>query len=218
MYKFFLLLANLIIATLCFAQTLGTAGGSVDAKSLELLNKVSNTYKNSTGTQLDLKITLTDNKTGKSSSTTGTLKTTGNKFYLTTKYAEMVFDGKTLDVYDVASNELTVSIPSQEEVSSIDPTAIISMFKVGYKISSASYSGDIATIKLYPENKNSEVSMIVLSINTTTSTPTKIETFGKNGIDNSVEIKKVETNKNFDDKTFEFNADKHKNLQIIDLR
>ncbi len=221
MIRNFILVLAISICTASIAQTLGEPQGSVNAKSLAILNKISSTYKNSTGTQMELKISFIDNKTGQSSATNGTLKTSGNKFNLTTNFAIMIFDGKTLDVYDKQANELTVSTPTKEEVSSIDPTAIMTMFKEGYKISEPQYDttdNNLVRINMYPEDRKAETSMITLTIDTATSTPKSIKTFGKNGVDNVLEIKKVEINKTFDETVFQFNADKYKKLQIIDLR
>ncbi len=220
MYKYFLLFINIIIATICMAQTLGDAGSVVSQRSMEILNKVSNTYKNSTGTELKLKIGIIDNKSGASNSASGVIKTAGNKFYLSTNFADMFYDGKTLNVYDKQTNELTISTPSKDEVASVDPTAIITLFKQGYKISEPEFdkTAKLATITLYPEDRSAAESMIKITINTATSTPTQIRTYGKNGVDNFVEIQKVEVNKNFKDDVFYFNADKYSKLQIIDLR
>lgn len=220
MYKFFLLSINIIIATICAAQTLGDAGSVVSQQSMAILNKVSETYKNSSGTELKLKIGIIDNKSGESNSASGIIKTAGNKFCLSTNFADMFYDGKTLNVYDKQTNELTISTPSKEEVSSVDPTAIITLFKQGYKISEPEFdkTAKLATITLYPEDRSAAESMIKITINTATSTPTQIRTYGKNGVDNFVEIQKIETNKNFKDDVFYFNADKYSKLQIIDLR
>lgn len=218
--KHLIVLISLFVALTINAVPLGDAGTVVNKQSLEILNKVSNLYSKSTGTELKLKIGIEDDKTGKSNSTSGVLKTAGNKFNLNTSFAEMVFDGKTLDVFDKQANELTISVPEDDEVSSVDPTAIITMFKEGYKISAPEYdsSGKLATITLYPEEKGADATMIKVTIDTTTSTPTKIKTFGKNGVNQFVEIQKVETNKTFKDEVFQFNADKYPKLQVIDLR
>lgn len=220
MYKFFLLSINIIIATICAAQTLGDAGSVVSQRSMAILNKVSETYKNSSGTELKLKIGIIDNKSGASNSASGVIKTAGNKFCLSTNFADMFYDGKTLNVYDKQTNELTISTPSKEEVSSVDPTSIITLFKQGYKISEPEFdkTAKFATITLYPENRSAAETMIKITINTATSTPTQIRTYGKNGVDNLVEIQKIEVNKNFKDDVFYFNADKYSKLQIIDLR
>lgn len=220
MYKFFLLSINIIIATICAAQTLGDAGSVVSQQSMSILNKVSETYKNSSGTELKLKIGIIDNKSGASNSASGVIKTAGNKFCLSTNFADMFYDGKTLNVYDKQTNELTISTPSKDEVASVDPTAIITLFKQGYKISEPEFdkTAKFATITLYPENRSAAETMIKITINTATSTPTQIRTYGKNGVDNLVEIQKIEVNKNFKDDVFYFNADKYSKLQIIDLR
>lgn len=218
-----LLFALIFVACTIFAQaesTLGEAGTVVSQQSMEILNKVSATYKSSTGTELKLKIGVVDNKSGMSNSATGVLKTAGNRFNLSTNFADMIFDGKTLNIYDKQTNELTISKPTQEEISSVDPTSIITIFKQGYKISDPEFdsTAKIATITLYPENRSDAASMIKVKINTQTSTPVEIRTYGKNGVDNFVEILKVDINKTFKDEIFYFNADKYSKLQIIDLR
>lgn len=205
------------------AQTkrLGDAQGSVNEKSLNILNNVSKIYKSSTGIQLSLEIGFTDNKTGQTAGADGTLKTAGKKFALKTTFAEIYFDGQTLNVYDKQNNELTISSPTAEEISDIDPTAIISMFKQGYKISEPEVSktdSNITLIRLYPEDRKADYSMITVTINTATSTPVEIITCGKNGVDNVVKIKKVESGKQFDDSIFQFDANKHKGIIITDLR
>ena len=73
-------------------------------------------------------------------------------------------------------------------------------------------------IKLYPEDRQADASMIEVTINTTTNTPVKIATYGKNGVENSVELTKVEVNKQFPDETFEFDLKKHKSAILVDLR
>ena len=106
MKKVFSLIAFLFIATAAFCQ--------IDEKSMEILDKMSNIYKNSTGTELSLKIELEDGQSGTANSIKGTLKTKGNAFVLETSMANMTFDGKYLYVYNKQANEITVSAPAPE--------------------------------------------------------------------------------------------------------
>lgn len=213
------LLVSLVVAAQ--SSRLGEAQGSVNKESLDLLNKVSAIYNKSTGTQIELKIKFLDNRTGLGADATGTLKTAGRKFALTTTFATMIYDGTSLTVYDKKSNEITISSPTGDEAASVDPTAIMSMFKEGYKISAPekdTSNSNLTVIKLYPEDRQADASMIEVTINTATYTPTKIATYGKNGVENSVELTKVEVNKQFPDETFEFDLKKHKSAILVDLR
>ena len=65
MKKVFSLLICLSFIASAFAQ--------LDPNSVELLDKMSDTYKNSTGTELQLKIELEDAQSGTSNSIKGTL-------------------------------------------------------------------------------------------------------------------------------------------------
>ena len=126
MKKVFSLIICLSFIACAFAQ--------LDPKSMELLDKMSNTYKNSTGTELGLKIELEDGQSGTANSIKGTLKTKGNAFVLETSLANMTFDGKYLYVYNKQANEITVSAPAPEEIQGMDPTSILGGYKKGYKV------------------------------------------------------------------------------------
>ena len=101
MKKLFSLLICLSFIASAFAQ--------LDPKSVELLDKMSDTYKNSTGTELQLKIELEDPQSGTTNSIKGTLKTQGKRFILDTALANMTFNGKYLYMYNKQANEITVS-------------------------------------------------------------------------------------------------------------
>ena len=131
MKKVFSLFICLAFITSVFAEN--------DAVALDLLDKMSNAYKNSTGTELGLKIELEDAQSGTTNSIKGSLKTQGKKFVLDTALANMTFDGKYLWVYNESANEITVSAPATEELEGIDPTSIMGSYKKGYTITAPEY-------------------------------------------------------------------------------
>ena len=117
-------LLTLLFVSLCMTA----AFAQQDATSAALLNNLSAKYKNSTGTRIQLKITVDDSKTQMHQTINGTLTTKGRKFHLVTPAATMLFDGKTLYTYSKQSNEVTISEPEEEEVKDLDPTAVLGSY------------------------------------------------------------------------------------------
>lgn len=218
--KLRLTIITLTISSLfCFVAT---AEGLVNQQSVSILDKVSETYKNSSGTELDIKIFMNDEKTKSSNSTTGNLKTKGNKFILTSDFATLIFDGKTLYVHSKITEEITISEPAKEDISGVDPTAILGIYKQGFKVNAPQEKSEkdkkIYLIELYPENRSAEYFKIEIKIEADTYKPISIATYAKNGITNTILINKIQTNKEFTDKDFAFDARKFPKAQIIDIR
>lgn len=193
-----------------------------DATSAALLNNLSAKYKNSTGTRIQLKITVDDSKTQMHQTINGTLTTKGRKFHLVTPAATMLFDGKTLYTYSKQSNEVTISEPEEEEVKDLDPTAVLGSYKSGYKIEKpeeGSRAGHrTALIKLYPENLNESFFKVEMLIDQDANMPLSITTFAKNGVTNTIAILSIETNQSFSDKEFAYSADRFPGAEIVDIR
>ena len=175
MKKLFSLLICLSFIASAFAQ--------LDPKSVELLDKMSDTYKNSTGTELQLKIELEDPQSGTTNSIKGTLKTQGKRFILDTALANMTFNGKYLYMYNKQANEITVSEPITEELEGIDPTAIMGSYKKGYTITAPEIitenGREIAVISLYPEDKEDPFFKSTISVDTKTFEPVGVSTHNK---------------------------------------
>ena len=214
MKKVFSLIAFLFIAVSAFCQ--------IDAKSVEILDKMSNIYKNSTGTELGLKIELEDGQSGTANSIKGTLKTKGNAFVLETSLANMTFDGKYLYVYNKQANEITVSAPAPEEVQGIDPTSILGGYKKGYKVTAPEFKTEagreIAVVSLFPEDIEDPFFKTTIYVDAKTNEPVGVSTHNKNGMISTINITKLKTNLNYTAKDLEFNLNKYPKAMLIDLR
>ena len=209
-----------IIALLCCFATLLFA--EVNEEAVALLDKTSNLYKQSTGTEMSLKITIDDAQTGQQTSVNGNLKTRDKRFVLSTSFATMNFDGTNLYIYQPDVNEITISSPAESEISDMDPTQIMSMYSEGYQIPKPEYSTEngkkIAIVSLYPEDKAEDFHRLSLKIDLSNYCPLQITTYGKNGMTNTIDILKIDTNKNFSEKELIFDLKKYPKAQIIDIR
>lgn len=203
----------------CFASLLFA---EVNQEAVALLDKTSSIYKNSTGTEISLKISIDDAQTGQSQSVNGTLKTRDKRFVLSTSFATMNFDGTNLYIYQPDVNEITISSPSNEDVKDMDPTQIMSSYSEGFKIPQPEYvtenGKNIAIVSLYPEDKAEDFHRLSLKIDLSNNFPMQITTYGKNGMTNTVDILKIETNKNYSEKELLFDLNKYPKAQVIDIR
>ncbi len=214
MKKVFSVIAFLFIAVSAYCQ--------LDAKSIEILDKMSNIYKNSTGTELSLKIELEDSQSGTSNSIKGSLKSKGNAFVLETSLANMTFDGKNLYVYNKQANEITVSAPTQDELQGMDPTSILAGYKKGYKVTAPEYitegNREIVVVSLFPENIEDPFFKTTISVDAKTYEPVGVSTHNKNGMISTINITKLKTNLNYKASDLEFDLNKYPKAMLIDLR
>lgn len=203
---------------------LGCAGGYAqrDDSAVALLNRLSAKYKTSTGTRVKVKITIDDTKTKTHQGVSGTLTAQGRKFRLVTPAATMLFDGKTLYTYNKQSDEVTVSEPEADEVKDLDPTAVLTVYKQGYKIDKpeeGTRGGHrTALVKLYPENLDESFFKVEMLIDTDANMPLGITTFSKNGVTNRIDILAIETGQTFPAKEFTFSPDQFPGAEIVDIR
>ena len=214
MKKLFALLFALLCLTCGYAQK--------DDASVKLLNQLSAKYKNSTGTRIQVKIAIDDTKTKTHQGVSGTLTAKGRKFHLATQAATLLFDGKSLYTYSKQSNEVTISEPEQEEVESLDPTAVLSSYKTGYKIDKPEegmrMGHKTALIKLYPEDLDESFFKVEMLIDVDANMPLSITTYSKNGVTNCISILSIETNLTIPDKEFAFSNDRFPGAEIVDIR
>ncbi len=212
---------KLLISLVCLLQTL-LVMATVDATAIELLDKTSSIYKQSTGTELSLRISIDDAQSGQKQSVEGTLKTRDKRFVLSTSFATMNFDGTTLYIYQPDVNEITISKPAESEISDMDPTQIMSNYNEGFQIPKPEFTTrngkEVAIINLYPEDRSEDYFKLSLTIDAKTYMPIQISTHGKNGMVNTIDILKIEVNKNYSDKELYFDLKKYPKAQIIDIR
>ena len=133
-----------------------------------------------------------------------------------------LFDGKSLYTYSKQSNEVTISEPEQEEVESLDPTAVLSSYKTGYKIDKPEegmrMGHKTALIKLYPEDLDESFFKVEMLIDVDANMPLSITTYSKNGVTNCISILSIETNLTIPDKEFAFSNDRFPGAEIVDIR
>lgn len=153
-------------------------------------------------------------------SNNGTLLMKGEKFFLDCAGISIWFDGKTQWSYVSDNEEVTVSIPTPEELQGINPYALIQSYKNGYNYQykgKHTQNGIIGhEVKLIPEHEQS-LKSITLFV-TEKYLPIYIKVEQDNGMADEIIITSCQTNQNLNDNVFVFDKKKYPNAEIIDMR
>ena len=153
-------------------------------------------------------------------SNNGTLLMKGEKFFLDCAGISSWFDGKTQWSYVSDNEEVTVSIPTPEELQGINPYALIQSYKNGYNYQykgKHTQNGIIGhEVKLIPEHEHS-LKSITLFV-TEKYLPIYIKVEQDNGMADEIIITSCQTNQKLNDNVFVFDKKKYPNAEIIDMR
>lgn len=201
MKRTYLLALTFFLSANLFAQK--------DKQAREVLDKTAHALQQAGG------IRATFGGTG-----SGTLLLKGNQFYLSSGGIQSWFDGKTQWSYLESSEEVNVSNPTPEELQTINPYALLSIYKSGYNYK---YAGTKSRngkqgfeVILTPENKQ-DITSITLFVSQTYQ-PLYIKVEQSNKSANEIIVTSYQTNQPLDNATFKFDIKKFPNAEVIDLR
>lgn len=214
MKKFLSISIILLLATSGFAQT------STDARNI--LDKAFSVYENSKGIQLSFTAVMTEANGTAYEPQKGVAKVKGNKFVLDMPGLKTWFDGKTQWVLMTDLNEVNISNPTNDEIASISPLALLSMYKTGYSLNNPvakTVNGKSASvIEMTPSGNKSEFKNISVAIDKKTNTVLQVSLTMKNGVNNKIDIDNYNANYNFPDTDFVFDKSKYSKVEVVDLR
>ena len=147
----------IFITILSLSAAIVSAQSSAQSKSI--LDKAYGTYESSKGIKAEFTFAAMENNTPQMQQK-GTAVFKGNKFRIETASLNTWFDGKTQWVLIKDFDEVNISEPTLEEVASVSPLALLSMYKTGYKLgepAEKTVNGKNAyLIELTPTNNRSE--------------------------------------------------------------
>lgn len=207
-------LAILFIATLAFSQN--------SSQSKSILDKAYNAYTASNGIKLSFKLTTTEANGTAYQPQSGQALIKGNKFKLTMDAVDTWFDGKTQWVLMKDVNEVNISNPTGEEIASVSPLALLSMYKTGYTLKapvSKTVNGKSAyVINITPTASNKDFKSVSVAVDKKTNNLLQVNLTMNNGTKNKIDISNYNANYKFSDSEFVFNKANHKGVEIVDLR
>lgn len=150
----------------------------------------------------------------------GTLLMKGEKFHLDCAGIRSWFDGQTQWSYVADNEEVTVTLPTPEELQGINPYALIRSYRDGWNYR---YKGKVTRngqtgheVQLIPEQKQT-LSAVTLFVSES-YLPIYIKVEQGNGAVSEIKVTSCRTNQPLDDRTFRFDKRQYPDAEIIDMR
>ena len=150
----------------------------------------------------------------------GTLLLKGDKFYLNSGGVQSWFDGKTQWSYLESSGEVNISNPTPEELQTINPYALLSLYKQGYNYRYAGLKNRNGKqgyeVVLTPE-KPQDIASVTLFVSRAYE-PLYIKVEQSNHSSTEITVTSYQTRQSPDDAAFRFDKKKFPGVEVIDLR
>lgn len=204
------------------ALLLACAALPAQEEAKDILGKMENAFRKEGGIRADFTLRLTEQGTPRGEST-GTISLKGERFLLETPDNTLWFDGKTLWSYLPDAEEVTVSLPGQEELQSIHPYLLLKSARKNYRAETGaqvSFNGKTARkLILTPAKENrDDIMALTVYVEQTTFHPLYIEILQNNGMASRLTITHYEAQQDLADSLFVFNPAQYPDAEIVDLR
>ncbi len=189
-----------------------------NAQAEKIINDLLNSAKtNAIKTDFNLKISDKNNPKGQTTSGFITIK--ASKFVLDMSVMKVWFNGKTQWAYSPQNNEVTITEPTESELSEINPIAILSAHKAKSFIRfSNTKSAQNYCIEMIPKLKTSEIAKIDVQVNKNTQNLFLIKLTTKKGNISLLTLSNFLKGNNVSDSFYIFNPIKFKGVIENDLR
>ena len=207
-----------IILTAFFTQA------QQDAKAKSILDEVSSKTRSFKTISADFSFSMENKAMSINERNDGSIKLKGQKYFVDLPGAgiKVYSDGKTNWNYMKQGNQVTISAIDKNSGELMDPTSLFTIYEKGFSskfIAEKTVGGKVVyQIELFPDKKDFDVSKISIEINKTTMMIQSAQLFGTDGNLYGIVVKKMETDKDFADTEFFFDAKKFPDVEIIDLR
>ena len=213
-----ILFTAVILITVVFAQA------QQDAKAKGILDQVSAKTRSYKSISADFSFSMVNKAMSINEKNDGSIKLKGQKYLVDLPGAgiKIYSDGKTNWNYMKQGNQVTISTIDKDSGELMDPTSLFTIYERGFTskfIAEKNVGGTpVYQIELFPDKKEYDVSKISIEINKNTMMIQSAQLSGNDGNMYGIIVKKMETNKEFPDAEFAFDAKKFPDVEIIDLR
>ena len=192
-----------------------------DPKAQTLLNEMSAKVNEYDNMVLEFKYALDNSEENIHQETRGDITLVGDNYVLNILGITRIFDGKKLITISPEDEEVTISTQNTAEENTITPSQLLTFYEEGYN-----YKMDIIQnvrgrkiqyIKLNPIDSNSEISYVLLGIDTNTKHVYNLIEIGSNGTRTTLTINAFKTNQPLSKSLFTFDAAKYSDYYINNL-
>ena len=212
---------TLIFAVLMLACVRLIAQQDPEAKII--LDRMAEEIKQYPSIQADFSLIVLDHKENKKNTTHGSILIKGDKYKMASGGTTVYFNGTTMWTHAEDDNEVTITEPDNKDDDFLsNPAKVFTIynrdFKYLYRGETNIDSALMHEIDLFPRNLDQPYSRIKVFIAKKTGQLAIISAVGKDGVDYSVFLNKMVTNKVFPDEVFTFEPSKYKKITVVDMR
>jgi outer membrane lipoprotein-sorting protein len=200
------------------------AGAQQDPKAKSILDEVSAKTRTYKTISADFSFSMENKAMSINEKNDGSIKLKGQKYFVDLPGAgiKIYSDGKNNWSYMKQGNQVTISTIEDSGSELMDPSSLFSIYEKGFTskfIAEKNVGGKpVYQIDLFPDKKEYDVSKISIEINKSTMMIQSAQLYGTDGNIYGIVVKKMETNKDFSDIDFVFDAKKFSDVEVIDLR
>lgn len=192
-----------------------------DPDAQTLLNEMSAKVNEYDNMVLEFKYALDNSEENIHQDTRGDITLVGDNYVLNILGVTRIFDGEKLITISPEDEEVTISKQNTAEENTITPSQLLTFYEEGYN-----YKMDIIQnvrgrkiqyIKLNPIDSNSEISYVLLGIDTNTKHVYNLIEIGSNGTKTTLTINAFKINQPLSETLFTFDAAKYSDYYINNL-
>jgi outer membrane lipoprotein carrier protein len=209
---------TLFISIIVVSLTIN-ASGQNDPQAVKILDKFSSTATSAPSISMKFLLVNTDQLANTCDTTEGSVILSKNSYRLDLPDNIVWFNGETSWSYLPAEKEVTITVPDKKDDSfQSRPSSLFTMYKKGYKSRLIEERTDSYLIDLYPEDIQSDLVRVRLSIAKPSLNLRSFEYKRRDGITVDVVIKEYSLKQVPEPGTFIFSPEKFKGVEIIDMR
>jgi len=193
--------------------------GQNDPEAVSILDKFSSAA--TTAPSISMKfIMVTDDQLEQTNDTlSGSVILSKENYRLDLPDNIIYYNGETNWSFLPAENEVTITKPDRNNDSfESRPSSIFTIYKKGYKCRLVEQRKDSYIIDLYPDEIKNELIRVRLIIKKSTLDPVSFEYKRRDGITMTLVVKEYSLKQKTEPGMFRFSPEKHKGVEIIDMR
>jgi outer membrane lipoprotein carrier protein len=210
---------NISISILLIFLCTFSAEAQNDPQAISILDKFS--AKASSASSVSMKFLFIKNDQLKNSVDTvaGSLVMSKDSYKLELPENIIWYNGQTSWSFLPAENEVTISQPEKKDNSfESRPSLIFNMYKEGYKCRLLEEKNNIYLIDLYPTDVKNDIIRVRLAIEKTTLSLKSFEYKMRTGVTITIIMTDYTLSKTTAEGMFQFDVQKHKGVEIVDMR
>tara|TARA_B100000767_G_scaffold205511_1_gene192302 strand:+ start:991 stop:1629 length:639 start_codon:yes stop_codon:yes gene_type:complete len=209
---------NLLILILIFSLNVNAQN---DPRAENLLSNVSEKIDKAESYRIDFKYTLENKLEGINQDADGTVTIKGDNYLLNFMGITQICDGTSIYSIVPENEEVIISNIEESEDQTIKPSKLLNFYREGYLILwdklHSDFNKKIQFVKLIPSNSEADINYLLLGIDISNNTISKLVEIGKNKTKTILNVNSITFDPVFEQDIFIFNENNYEGYYIEKL-